>query len=133
MEKIIIALPGNDTTAYAVSAKSGIPLAKAEIRIFPDGESYVRFLSPLNGKTVYLVCTLHRPNEQFLPLYLTAGGARDAGAEKVVLIAPYLCYLRQDKVFLDGEVLSSKRFASLLSSFLDALVTIDPHLHRYKS
>ena len=133
MQKLIIGLPGNEHTAAAISAKNGIPLGKAEMRRFPDGECYTRFYEGLKGKSVYLVCTLFRPDELILPLYFAASGARRAGAEKVILVAPYLCYLRQDKVFLEGEILSAKLFAELLSSFLDGLITIDPHLHRYKS
>jgi len=65
-----------------------------------------------------------------VPIYLVASTARAMGARRVVLAAPYLAYLRQDKAFHPGESVSALHFAALLSGFLDGIATIDPHLHR---
>ena len=59
--------------------------------------------------------------------------AREFGAKKVGLIAPYLGYMRQDKRFHQGEAITSNIFAEFLSKQVDWLITIDPHLHRHKS
>ena len=59
--------------------------------------------------------------------------AKDLGAKKVILVAPYLAYMRQDKRFNDGEAISSKIMAKLLNNSIDKIITIDPHIHRYKS
>lgn len=80
-----------------------------------------------------LFCTLDRPDEKFLPLLFAAETARELGAASVGLVAPYLCYMRQDMRFHSGEALSAKIFASSLSRMIDWLVTIDPHLHRLPS
>ncbi len=48
-----------------------------------------------------------------------------------MLVAPYLPYMRQDRRFHDGEAVTSRTYAALLSRVLDGLVTVDPHLHRY--
>ncbi|WER44694.1 TraR/DksA C4-type zinc finger protein [Cupriavidus sp. WKF15] len=45
-------------------------------------------------------------------------------------MAPYLPYMRQDKVFSPGEIVSPHHFAALLSDQFDWLVTVDPHLNR---
>ena len=58
---------------------------------------------------------------------------KDLGAKSVGIIAPYLPYMRQDIRFHEGEGVTSKYFAQLLNNSLDWLVTIDPHLHRYKT
>ena len=55
------------------------------------------------------------------------------GTKKITLIAPYLPYMRQDIQFNNGESITSRVFAKILSSIVDKLVTVDPHLHRYKS
>jgi ribose-phosphate pyrophosphokinase len=62
-----------------------------------------------------------------------ADAARDLGAAKVILVAPYLCYMRQDRRFHPGEAVTSVSFARRLASTVDSLVTVDPHLHRYRS
>lgn len=81
---------------------------------------------------IVLVCTLARPNEKILPLLFAAETARELGARKVGLVAPYLSYMRQDRRFQSGEAVTSRHFAGLISHACDWLVTIDPHLHRYK-
>src|SRR3546814_18372437 len=56
---------------------------------------------------------------------------RAIGPRSVQLVAPYLAYMRQDRRFHDGEALTSRQFAQLLSAEFDGLVTVDPNLHRY--
>jgi ribose-phosphate pyrophosphokinase len=98
---------------------------------FPDGESLIRLDADVTGSTVVLTCSLARPDEKTLALLFAADAARDLGAAKVLLAAPYLAYLRQDRRFHDGEAVTSRTYAALLSSAFDALITVDPHLHRY--
>ena len=102
-----------------------------EWRHFPDGESYVRVLSDVKSKNVAILCSLNNPDEKTLPLLFLARTLKELGAEKVTLIAPYLGYMRQDKRFHAGEAVNSNIYASVLSGFIDALITIDPHLHRH--
>jgi ribose-phosphate pyrophosphokinase len=68
-----------------------------------------------------------------LPLLFAAATARELGASKVGLIAPYLAYMRQDRRFKPGEAVTSREVAQLLSDGFDWLITVDPHLHRYSS
>ncbi len=131
-EPLIVGLPGNEALAAKVAQGLGAELGSLETRNFPDGETYIRFRSDPKGRPVVLVCTLDRPDPKFLPLAFAAAAGRDLGAASVGLVAPYLAYMRQDKRFHDGEAVTSTTFARLLSSQLDWLVTIDPHLHRHK-
>lgn len=128
--RMLLAMPGNETMASALAALDGAELGELETRRFPDGETYVRIAGDVADKEIDIVCTLARPDEQFLGLIFTAAAARELGARHVNLIAPYLAYMRQDKRFKQGEAVSSAHFAALLSHFFDRLVTIDPHLHR---
>jgi ribose-phosphate pyrophosphokinase len=50
-----------------------------------------------------------------------------------VLLAPYLAYMRQDIAFQPGEAVSQRHVAGLLARLFDAVVTVDPHLHRINS
>jgi len=110
-----------------------MPLGVVESRQFPDGETYLRIDAECANKSVVLVCTLDRPNHKVLPLVFLAESARALGARRVGLVAPYLAYLRQDRQFRPGEAVTSRTFARLLSGYADWLVTIDPHLHRYRA
>lgn len=108
-------------------------MGEIERRQFPDGESYVRLGSVVDGRDVILLCSLDRPDAKALPLLFAADAARAQGARSVGLAAPYLAYMRQDKAFRPGEAVSSRTFARLLSDRFDWLATLDPHLHRYPS
>lgn len=130
MSLLLAPLPGNEAMAERLAEHLHAEIAALECRSFPDGESYVRYRTLLEGKRVVLVCTLNDPNEKFLPLSFAASTARELGAVQVGLVAPYLAYMRQDQRFQPGEALSSAIFARLISSHFDWLMTVDPHLHR---
>lgn len=129
--RIIFGLPGNEEFALRVAKEGGWEFGTLETRRFPDGESYVRLQSDVSHKEVALVCTLSRPDSQFLTLIFTADAARNLGAASVTLVAPYLSYMRQDRRFNAGEAITSRTFATQISSTFDRLITVDPHLHRY--
>lgn len=80
-----------------------------------------------------LVCTLDRPNPKVLPLLFLAENLRELGATQVGLVAPYLAYMRQDTRLREGEAVTSRYFADMVSTRVDWLATVDPHLHRYDS
>jgi ribose-phosphate pyrophosphokinase len=130
---LVIALPGNEEIANGIARDLDGDLGQLETRNFPDGESYLRFRMDPKGREVVLVCTLDRPDPKFLPLAFAAVTARQLGAARVGLVAPYLAYMRQDKRFHEGEAVTSTIFATFIASAFEWLVTVDPHLHRHKS
>lgn len=129
----IFALPGNTALAHGIAYHLNAEVGEFTIRRFPDGESYVRLLCEVKGLPAIIVCTLYQPDDKILPLYYLTKLLKDSGAKSVTLAAPYLAYMRQDKVFNIGEAVTSDYFAALLSVFVDRLITIDPHLHRHGS
>ena len=130
---LLFAFPGNEDVANRLAARLGAELGQMEVRRFPDEETYLRFHTDPAGRSMALVCTLDRPDSKFLPIIFAASAARELGALRVGLIAPYLSYLRQDKRFKPGEAITSASFAKGISAEIDWLVTVDPHLHRYDS
>jgi ribose-phosphate pyrophosphokinase len=108
-------------------------IANYEVRNFPDGETYLRVLSDCLNRDIIILANLHQPNSKFLPLIFLCEVLKEMGCNKITLIVPYLPYMRQDIQFHDGEAVTSRFFAKLLSQYIDHLITIDPHLHRYHS
>jgi ribose-phosphate pyrophosphokinase len=131
MPPILLAMPGNETFAARLGGLLAWESGELQVHRFPDGESNLRFLSSVAGREIALVRTLDRPDEKFMALYLAASIARELGASRVGLIAPYLSYMRQDARFHEGEGITSVHFAKLISGCCDWLVTVDPHLHRH--
>jgi ribose-phosphate pyrophosphokinase len=128
---LILPLPGDEALAATLARLTGAELGRLEHRRFPDGETYLRLLSEVAGREVVLVATLVDPDRKVLPLIFAARTARELGATRVTLVAPYLAYMRQDKAFHPGEAVTSSQFAALLSHEVDRLITVDPHLHRH--
>lgn len=126
----LLALPGNERMADALATALALPRVAASVHRFPDGESLVRVDGNVQGRDVILVCTLNQPDDKFVPLFLMAHAAREAGARRVLLVAPYLPYMRQDVRFRAGETVSARHVAAWISSQVDGLITVDPHLHR---
>lgn len=126
-------MPGNRQLASDLAALTCGEVGRLELRHFPDGESYIRLLTEVQRRSVFVVCTLARPDEQFVALSFVAAIVRERGARSVQLIAPYLAYMRQDRIFHPGEALTSRLFAELLQQHFDRLITVDPHLHRHAS
>lgn len=119
--------------AERLAQAAGLPCAAIERHRFPDDELRLRL--PLDGQgaladTLVLYRSLDRPNEKLVELLLVAGEARRLGARRLLLVAPYLAYMRQDIAFQPGEVVSQQVVGSFLAGLFDGVITVDPHLHR---
>lgn len=126
---LLIGFPEYREQAQRLASSAGIAYADALIHHFPDGESRLRLPESL-PEHVVLCRTLDHPNSKLLELVLAAATARDLGAKQITLVAPYLCYMRQDMAFQPGEAVSQQIVGTLLSQWVDALITVDSHLHR---
>lgn len=129
--RLILPLPGSEALSAELAAAGAFDLARLEFRRFPDGERYVRIDADPKGRPVAIVC--QNADEHFLTLAFVADALRDLRAGEITLVAPYLGYMRQDARFRPGEAVTSRTFARLVSTTVDRLVTVDPHLHRFAS
>lgn len=122
------AFPDDAGPAGELARCLGAPLKTLEHHRFPDGESLVR-ANPAGGEVV-IYRRLARPDDKLLPLLLAADALRRGGVDRLVLVAPYLPYLRQDIVFRAGESLSRDVFGLMIGPAFDRIVTVEPHMHR---
>jgi ribose-phosphate pyrophosphokinase len=113
----------------ALAAALDLPFDLIAIHRFPDGESKVTLPEQLKGEVI-LCRSLDQPNSKLIELLLAAQTATELGAEKLTLVAPYLCYMRQDIAFNPGEAVSQQIIGNWLAQLFDKVVTVDPHLHR---
>ena len=133
MRTLVLPAPGGEAVAASLAEHIDADIAPLEYRRFPDGESYLRLPQEIAQREVVVVASLRDPDPQALTLWYLAGTARELGAARVGLVAPYLPYMRQDKRFHPGEAITSRHFAQFLDEKFDWLVTVDPHLHRFTS
>lgn len=129
---LLLAFDDAGVAAERLAAALGWPLRWVDRHEFPDGETRLR-LPPVLPARVALMRGLEHPNARLAELWLAAAGARELGARHLSLVCPYLAYMRQDMAFSPGEVVSQRHIGRLLAQAFDAVVTVDPHLHRIAS
>jgi ribose-phosphate pyrophosphokinase len=125
---VVQAFADQTQPAQDLARALGAPFATIGLHRFPDGELLPR--TPPGGGRVIVYCSLDHPNEKLIALLLAADAWRRSGVARLTLVAPYLCYMRQDMAFQPGEPLSRDVIGRLLGAVFDRVVTVDAHLHR---
>ena len=116
-----------------VSAHLGVSLSAHEEREFEDGEHKIRPLINVRGKDVFVVKSLYGDNRQSVNdklcrLLFFLGALRDASAECVTAVVPYLCYARKDKKSKPRDPVTTRYVAGLFEAMgVDRVVTLDAH------
>lgn len=123
-------LPSGAGDAARLALLLGVPVHDIALHRFPDGELRVT-VGPATA-TAILYLPLDQPNDKLLALLFAAEALRRDGARRLVLVAPYLCYMRQDTAFHEGEAISQKVIGPLIAGAVDRVITVDAHLHRTK-
>ena len=127
--ELVLSLPSSAVAGAALAAELGCASAAVDCHRFPDGESRV-LLPPSLPAHVVIHASLEDPDAKLVLLMLVARTARELGATRLTLVAPYLCYMRQDAAFRPGEAVSQRIIGRFLADLFDAVITVDPHLHR---
>jgi ribose-phosphate pyrophosphokinase len=118
--------------AQRLATRLEVELKEISIHHFPDQESLVRLPAKIS-EHILLIRSLNHPNEKLVELLFAAKTARRLGAKRITLIAPYLCYMRQDIENHPGEAISQQIIGEWFADLFDDLITVDPHLHRISS
>jgi ribose-phosphate pyrophosphokinase len=127
-EIAIQSLPSCAGDARRLALLLGLPLQEIALHRFPDGE--MRVTVGRAASTTIIYASLDRPNDKLLAMLFAAEALRRGGARRLVLLAPYFCYMRQDTAFHEGEAISQKAVGNLIAGIVDRVITVDAHLHR---
>jgi ribose-phosphate pyrophosphokinase len=104
-----------------------------EERSFDDGEHKIRPLISVRDEDVYVIHSLFADeqesvNDKLVKLLFFVATLKDAGAERVTAIVPYLCYARKDRRTKARDPVTMRYVASLFEAVnVDRVVTIDVH------
>lgn len=126
---MILSFDSSRVQAQQLADELGVPHQQVEVHRFPDGESRVKVPSPLPEQVIFFL-SLDDPNQKLVELLLAIAASRKQGCQQAYLVAPYLCYMRQDIEFEPGQAVSQLIIGELLSSRIEGVITVDPHLHR---
>ena len=122
----IIGGTASKTVAEDLSKELKVPLANTISKRFPDEEFYFRILDDIRGEHVIIIQTTY-PDLNIIELFLLQNAVEEAGAKEISIVIPYFGYARQDTKFQDGEPISAKAMANLISLNADIVITVDPH------
>ncbi|MEF8900126.1 MAG: ribose-phosphate diphosphokinase [Halovenus sp.] len=121
---MILAGSATQTLAVELAAETGRSLASIERYRFPDGEAYCRVDEDLDRALVVASTVSDAAHIDLLQLQ---DAAREAGAEEVTTVVPYMGYARQDRAFEHGESVSARAMAQAISTGTDRVLTVNPH------
>ncbi len=126
---IVVPGPASQSLGKKVAETLDAQIIPIKIKSFPDGEYALRFEGKLAGEEVVIVQTTGPPQDKNLMQFLLMlDAAKDLGAKRVTAVVPYLAFARQDKRFLQGEVISAETVVKLIETFaIDRLITINVH------
>jgi ribose-phosphate pyrophosphokinase len=116
--------------AKMVVDRLGVPLGKAKVSQFSDGESAIELLEDVRGKDVFIIQPTCAPtNNNLMELIFMADAMRRASAARVTAVVPYFGYARQDRRPRSARVpISARVVANMMArSGIDRVLTVDLH------
>jgi ribose-phosphate pyrophosphokinase len=120
----------NPLLAKKISEKLNIPLGKASVERFSDGEIMVEIHENVRGRDAYIIQSTCSPcNDNIMEILTLADALRRSSAARITAVIPYYGYARQDRRVRSARVpITAKVVADLLSSVgISRVVTVDLH------
>lgn len=129
----LFALSATKELGASMASALGLSLSAHEERDFEDGEHKTRPLDTVSGCDVYVVQSLHggpaeSVNDKLCRLLFFVGALKDAGAARVTVVSPYLCYARKDRRTKPHDPVTTRYIAAMFESVgTDCVVTLEVH------
>lgn len=125
----IISGASNPLLAEKIAGELSLELSKVEITTFSNSEKRVRIDGNFHGENVILVQSFSHPtDENIMEFLLMADALERMGTRHINLVIPWMGYSLQDKVFTDGEPISAKVVANLVSqAYVKRVFLLDLH------
>lgn len=120
----------NPELALKIASHLQIPLGKATVGTFSDGETMVEILENVRGKDVFVVQSTNAPaNNNLMELLTMADALRRSSAGRITAVIPYFGYARQDRRVRSARVpITAKIVADMMASVgICRVLTVDLH------
>jgi ribose-phosphate pyrophosphokinase len=120
----------NPKLAQDVVGHLRLPLGRAKVGRFSDGEVMVEILENVRGKDVFVLQSLCAPtNDNLMELLVMVDALKRASAGRVTATIPYMGYARQDRRPSSARVpITAKVVANMMASVgVDRVLTMDLH------
>ena len=115
--------------ANEVCKNLDVPLAKAEIKRFSDGEISIQISESVRGRDVFIIQSTGAPsNDNLMELLIMTDALRRSSASSITAVVPYFGYARQDRKAAPRVPISARLVANMYETAgIDRVVTIDLH------
>jgi ribose-phosphate pyrophosphokinase len=129
----LFTLKSSRSLGQQIATALAMPISASEERIFEDGERKIRPLENVDGSRCVILHSLHAgdgesANDKLCGLLFFIGALKDAGAARVTVVAPYLCYARKDRRTKLYDPVTTRYVASLFEALgTDCVMTCDVH------
>ena len=120
----------NPRLSQQVAQTMGLPLGKAQVGRFSDGEINVEILENIRGRDVFIIQSTCPPvNDNLMEMLIMADACRRASANSITAVIPYFGYARQDRRPRAARVpITAQLVASMIgASGINRVLTIDLH------
>lgn len=127
---MVFAGNANPKLANDIARELGVPMGKAVVDRFSDGEVAVEIMENIRGGDIYLIQPTCAPTaDHFIELLVMVDALKRASASRVTAVIPYFGYARQDRRPRSSRVpITAKVAAKMISAVgTDRVVTIDLH------
>ena len=122
---------GNSNREFAetVCKELGVPMGKATVKTFADGEASVSLEETVRGADVFLIQSTCKPvNDHLMELLVMCDACRRASAGRITAVIPYFGYARQDRKAKSRDPISAKLVANMITAAgADRVLTMDLH------
>jgi len=106
----------NPELAREICEHLGVPLGRADVGRFPDGEVELQILENVRGADVFVIQPTCTPvNDNLMELLIMLDALRRASAQRITAVMPYYGYARQDRKDRPRVPISSKLVADLIT------------------
>ncbi|MCK9472403.1 ribose-phosphate pyrophosphokinase [Sulfurimonas sp.] len=106
-----------------------VPLAKADVKKFSDGEISIQIAESVRGRDVFIVQSTGAPsNDNLMELLIMTDALRRSSASSITAVVPYYGYARQDRKAAPRVPITARLVADMYQTAgIDRVVTIDLH------
>lgn len=129
-EIMIFSGNANPQLAEKIAHHLHIPLGKAVVGRFSDGETMVEILENVRGRDVFIIQPTCAPtNDNLMELLIITDALRRASAMRITAVIPYFGYARQDRRIRSARVpITAKIVADMIAKVgVSRLLTVDLH------
>jgi len=119
----------NIPLAQKICEKLSVPLGKANVTTFSDGETRVEINENVRGMDVFIIQSTCTPvNVTLMELLIMIDAMKRASADRIIAVVPYYGYARQDRKVAPRAPISAKLVADLITTAgAQRLLSMDLH------